>query len=53
MRHYQPNIHDMHFVLSKVLSAPEQLKSLQAFNELDGDLVQLLLQPSLQTRLRN
>ena len=43
MSHYQPNIQDMHFVLSKVLSAPEQLKSIQAFNELDADLVQQVL----------
>ena len=43
MSHYQPNIQDMHFVLSKVLNAPEQLKSLQAFNEIDEDLVHQVL----------
>ncbi len=43
MSHYQPNIQDMHFVLSKVLNAPEQLKSLQAFNEIDDDLVHQVL----------
>jgi alkylation response protein AidB-like acyl-CoA dehydrogenase len=43
MSHYQPNIQDMHFVLSKVLNAPEQLKSRQAFNEIDDDLVHQVL----------
>ena len=43
MSHYLPNIQDMHFVLSKVLNAPEQLKSLQAFNEIDADLVHQVL----------
>ncbi len=43
MSHYLPNIQDMHFVLSKVLNAPEQLKSLQAFNEIDEDLVHQVL----------
>ena len=43
MSHYLPNIQDMHFVLSKVLNAPEQLKSLQAFNEIDDDLVHQVL----------
>ena len=43
MSHYLPNIQDMHFVLSKVLNAPEQLKSLQAFNEIDDNLVHQVL----------
>ena len=44
MSHYQPNIQDMQFVLSYVLNAPDQLKSLQVFEELDGELVQQVLE---------
>jgi alkylation response protein AidB-like acyl-CoA dehydrogenase len=44
MSHYQPNIQDMQFVLSSVLNAPDQLKSLQVFEELDGELVQQVLE---------
>lgn len=43
MSHYQPNIQDMQFVLTRVLNAPEQLKSLQIFEDLDSDLVQQVL----------
>ena len=44
MSHYQPHIQDMQFVLSQVLNAPDQLKSLQVFEELDGELVQQVLE---------
>jgi len=44
MSHYQPHIQDMQFVLSRVLNAPNQLKTLQVFEELDGDLVQQVLE---------
>ena len=44
MSHYQPHIQDMQFVLSYVLNAPDQLKSLQVFEELDGELVQQVLE---------
>ena len=43
MSHYQPHIQDMQFVLSRVLNAPDQLKTLQVFEELDGELVQQVL----------
>lgn len=43
MSHYQPNIQDMQFVLSHVLNAPDQLKSLPVFAELDDELVQQVL----------
>ena len=43
MSHYQPHIQDMQFVLSRVLNAPKQLKTLQVFEELDGELVQQVL----------
>ena len=43
MSHYQPNIQDMQFVLSHVLNAPDQLKSLPVFEELDDELVQQVL----------
>ncbi len=43
MSHYQPNIQDMQFVLTRVLNAPVQLKSLQMFEDLDSDLVQQVL----------
>ena len=43
MSHYQPHIQDMQFVLSRVLNAPNQLKTLQVFEELDGELVQQVL----------
>ena len=35
MSHYQPNIQDMQFVLSRVLNASDQLKSIEVFEELD------------------
>jgi len=44
MSHYQPHIQDMQFVLSRVLNAPNQLKTLQMFEELDGELVQQVLE---------
>ena len=44
MSHYQPHIQDMQFVLSRVLNAPDQLKTLQVFEELDGELVQQVLE---------
>ena len=44
MSHYQPNLQDMQFVLTHVLNAPDQLKSLDVFNELDGELVQQVLE---------
>ena len=44
MSHYQPTVQDMQFVLSHVLSAPDQLKSLQVFEELDAELVQQVLE---------
>jgi alkylation response protein AidB-like acyl-CoA dehydrogenase len=43
MNHYQPNIQDMQFVLSHVLNASDQLKSLPVFEELDDELVQQVL----------
>ncbi|MCX7261708.1 MAG: acyl-CoA dehydrogenase family protein [Burkholderiales bacterium] len=43
MSHYQPNIQDIQFVLSRVLNAPDQLKSLPVFEELDAELVQQVL----------
>jgi alkylation response protein AidB-like acyl-CoA dehydrogenase len=44
MSHYQPHIQDMQFVLSRVLNAPDQLKTLEVFEELDGELVQQVLE---------
>jgi alkylation response protein AidB-like acyl-CoA dehydrogenase len=44
MSHYQPHIQDMQFVLSRVLNAPDQLKTLQVFEELDSELVQQVLE---------
>lgn len=43
MSHYQPNLEDMQFVLTQVLKAPDQLKSLEVFNDLDGELVHQVL----------
>ncbi len=43
MSHYQPNIQDMQFVLSHVLNASDQLKSLPVFEELEDELVQQIL----------
>jgi len=43
MSHYQPNIQDMQFVLSHVLNASDQLKSLPVFEELEDELVQQVL----------
>ena len=37
MSHYLPQIQDMQFVLSRVLNAPDQLKSLDVFEDLDAD----------------
>lgn len=44
MSHYQPHIQDMQFVLSRVLNAPDQLKTLEVFEELDSELVQQVLE---------
>ncbi len=44
MSDYQPRIQDMQFVLSQVLNAPEQLKTLPIFDEVDADLVQQVLE---------
>ena len=44
MSHYQPNIQDMQFVLSRVLNASDQLKSIEVFEELDAELVQQVLE---------
>jgi len=43
MSHYQPNIQDMQFVLSHVLNASDQLKSLPVFEELDDEHLEGLL----------
>ena len=43
MSHYQPSLKDMQFVLTQVLKAPDQLKSLEVFNDLDGELVHQVL----------
>ena len=43
MSHYHPNVQDMQFVLSHVLNASDQLKSLPVFAELDDELVQQVL----------
>ncbi len=43
MSHYHPNVQDMQFVLSRVLNASDQLKSLPMFAELDDELVQQVL----------
>jgi alkylation response protein AidB-like acyl-CoA dehydrogenase len=43
MSHYLPQIQDMQFVLSRVLNAPDQLKSLDVFEDLDAELVQQVL----------
>ena len=44
MSDYQPRIQDMQFVLSNVLGAPDQLKALPAFDEVDADLMQQVLE---------
>ena len=44
MSDYQPRIQDMQFVLSQVLNAPEQLKSLPIFDEVDAELVKQVLE---------
>ncbi len=44
MSDYQPRIQDMQFVLSNVLGAPDQLKALPAFEEVDADLMQQVLE---------
>ncbi len=43
MSDYQPRIQDMQFVLSHVLNAPQQLKELSIFEDVDADLVQQVL----------
>jgi alkylation response protein AidB-like acyl-CoA dehydrogenase len=43
MSHYLPQIQDMQFVLSRVLNAPDQLKTLDVFEDLDAELVQQVL----------
>ncbi len=44
MSDYQPRIQDMQFVLSNVLGVPDQLKALSAFDEVDADLMQQVLE---------
>lgn len=44
MSDYQPRIQDMQFVLSNVLGAPDQLKALPAFDEVDADLMHQVLE---------
>jgi alkylation response protein AidB-like acyl-CoA dehydrogenase len=44
MSDYHPRIQDMQFVLSNVLDAPDQLKELPAFDEVDADLIQQVLE---------
>jgi alkylation response protein AidB-like acyl-CoA dehydrogenase len=43
MSDYQPRIEEMQFVLSQVLKAPAQLRQLPAFEEVDTDLIQQVL----------
>ena len=43
MNAYQPRTEEMHFVLSRVLNAPAHLQALPAFAEVDGDLMQQVL----------
>jgi alkylation response protein AidB-like acyl-CoA dehydrogenase len=43
MSDYQPRIEEMQFVLSQVLKAPAQLRQLPAFEEVDPDLIQQVL----------
>ena len=44
MSDYQPRIQDMQFVLSNVLAAPDQLKAMPAFDEVDAELMQQVLE---------
>ena len=44
MSNYRPRIEDMQFVLSNVLGAPQQLKDLPVFEEVDADLMQQVLE---------
>jgi len=44
MNTYQPPIDDIHLLLSQVLNAPAQLQRLQAYSEVDPDLVLQVLQ---------
>jgi alkylation response protein AidB-like acyl-CoA dehydrogenase len=44
MSDYQPRIQDMQFVLSNVLGAPDQLKALSVFDEVDAELMQQVLE---------
>ena len=43
MSDYQPRIEDMQFVLNQVLKASTQLRQLPAFEEIDEDLIQQVL----------
>lgn len=43
MNAYQPRTEEMQFLLSRVLNAPAQLQALPAFAEVDGDLMQQVL----------
>ena len=43
MSDYQPRIEEMQFVLSQVLKAPAQLRQLPAFEDVDTDLIQQVL----------
>jgi hypothetical protein len=40
---YQPNTEDMQFLLSRVLNAPAQLKTLPAFADVDAELMQQVI----------
>ena len=44
MSDYQPRIEEMQFILSQVLKAPAQLRQLPAFEEVDTDLIQQVLE---------
>lgn len=46
MADYQPRLEDMFFILSDVLQAPGQLRSLPVFTDVDADLMQQVLEES-------
>jgi alkylation response protein AidB-like acyl-CoA dehydrogenase len=46
MNTYTPRTEDMHFVLSRVLNAADQLQALLAFADVDADLMQQVLDES-------
>ncbi len=46
MNTYTPRTEDMHFVLSRVLNAADQLQALPAFADVDADLMQQVLDES-------